>query len=196
MPAACCGNCSIVSWVTGVCWWLSEGWAWGTGGVLNDVVDAVAEATIDVLLAFISFSSFFSAFFFALHVSTECLVFPQNVHFSSSWLGVEQNFALWSLFLHFLQVTFLWQHTVGWFFLPHFWHCSVCCRGWVVTNVIDCCEVIDAATFAMLATLVICKKRYPHRWNLGHSLTYRQRDCNVHPNLCSGHKTNWCNRLI
>ena len=44
----------------------------------------VVEVTIDVLFALISFSSFFSAFIFALQVSMECLVFPQNVHFSSS----------------------------------------------------------------------------------------------------------------
>ena len=33
----------------------SEGWAWDNGGVLNDVVDAVVEVTIDVLLASSSF---------------------------------------------------------------------------------------------------------------------------------------------
>ena len=101
-------------------------------------------------LSFHFLLKFFSAFFFALHISTECLVFPQNVHFSSSWLGVEQNFALWPLPLHFLQVTFLWQCTVGWFFLPHFWHCSVCCWGSVV-----CSPKLGRTSAVCVATLLV-----------------------------------------
>ena len=38
-----------------------EGWAWDNGSALDNVVDAVVEVTIDVLLAFNSFWSFLSA---------------------------------------------------------------------------------------------------------------------------------------
>ena len=38
-------------------------------------------------------------------------------------------------------------------------------------------------------------KGHLYRWDLGWHLTNSWRDHCVHPNLCSGCKTNWCNRL-
>ena len=83
IPAVCSGTCHIVSWITGACSGLCEGWACDKGGASDDVIDAVVEVTVGVFLALSSFSSFFSAFFLALQFSVECLLFPQKVHFSS-----------------------------------------------------------------------------------------------------------------
>ena len=159
IPAVCSSTCCIVSWITGACWWLCGDWACDKGGAPDDVVDMAVEATIGVLLALSSFSSFFSAFFLALQFSVECLLFLQKVHFSSCWLGAVQSLVPWSLPLHCLQVIFLWQCMVEWFFLPHFLHCtSVCCWGWVAADVPDCWEIKDTAMLTMLATLVICER--------------------------------------
>ena len=48
IPAVFSGTCCIVSWITGACCRLCEGWACGKGGAPNDVIDAAVEVMIGV----------------------------------------------------------------------------------------------------------------------------------------------------
>ena len=161
--------CNIVSWVTGVCWWLSKGWTWGTGGVLNDVVDAVAEVTVDVLLALISFLTFFSAFFFALHVF--CRMFGFSTECAPQFLLTRCRTELCTMIFTFTfpaSYLFMTAHCGGIFLTTLLALLNLLLR-------LNCNQLWSCRCCYICCACYTCDlwKRYLHRWNLGHSLTYR-----------------------